>query len=186
MKKHKFTIWVIASYICLAIAVVSALGSIVTYTNHEGITRSFYLVDFFRLDGNGFDRFALEEYIGIVYWDLNSSVIHNYIWLPIISFIFAFLGLFQLSQQKTNIASIVLSILGMIGTCIPSLVIVLCIWLLGKDFEGKISFGFYPIVAPLAMIVCIITATYTFRQNIRYKKKLKETGNLIFRGGDLY
>jgi hypothetical protein len=67
----------------------------------------------------------------------------------------------------------------------PSVVIFVCIVALKDNYLGTISCGIYPIVSPIAMIVCLSTTTQMRKRNVEYRKKLKEAEGLIFRGGDL-
>lgn len=185
MEKLKENKLVAIAYSGLAIAILSAFTTIVSYTNSSGIHRAFSLLDFLTENANGFGEFVFYEYMGKVYVDYDNSQLFLLIALGVIAIICAFVGLMRLSKQTDNKLSFVLTIFGLIGTMAPSLIIFICIVALKDNYLGTISCGIYPIVSPIAMIMCIAAAVKMRRRNIEYRKKLKEAEGLIFRGGDL-
>lgn len=185
MEKLKENKLVAVAYSTLAIAVLSAFTTIVSYTNSSGVHRTFSLLDFLSKDAGGFGQFVFNEYKGKTYVIYDNLQLFCLIALGAIAIVYAFIGLMRLSKQKDNKLSFAFTILGLIGTMAPSLVIFVCIVMLKDNYLGKISCGIYPIVSPVAMIVCIAAAAKMRRRNVEYRKKLKEAEGLIFRGGDL-
>lgn len=183
MKKILSNKLVIISYVCILVSIISMFTTIVGYTNSNGVYRSFSLADFWK--SNEFDTFVSYEYTGKVYLNIDISIIRVFAVIGIIAVICAIVGLAVLSKQKDNIWSFVLTLIGLIGTMAPALLIFICVILLGKDFKGTISSGIYPIVSVISMVISIIAATQVYRKNKEYNKKLKEADGLIFRGGDL-
>lgn len=184
MKKMKENKLVTVAYSSLAIAIVSAFTTIVAYTNRLGVHRAFSLIDFLT-DARGFGNFVFNEYTGKTVWTYNASQLFLLIALGAAAVVCAFVGLMRLSKQTDNRLSFALTLFGLIGTMAPSLAIFICIVALKDHYLGTISCGIYPIVSPVAMLVCITAATQMRRRNIEYRKKLKEAEGLIFRGGDL-
>ncbi len=184
MEKIKENKLVAIAYSGLAVAILSAFTTIVSYTNSSGIHRSFSLIDFLS-DAEGFGAFVFNEYKGTAYVQYDSSQLFLLIALGAIAIVCAFTGLMKLSKQTDNQTSFVLTLFGLIGTMAPSLIIFICIVALKDNYLGTISCGIYPIVSPLAMLVCIYAATQMRRRNNEYRQKLKEAEGLIFRGGDL-
>lgn len=185
MKKSKDNKLIILAYTSLIISILSVFTTIVGYTNRNGVHRSFTLLDFLSNNGNGFDSFVSREYVGKIYWVIRMPTIRIFIFIGITAVICAFIGLSLISKQKENKASFILTLLGLLGTMAPALLIFSCIVVLKDNYLGNISFGLYPIVSPIAMLVCIAAATEMHRKNNEYKKKLKEANGLIFRAGDL-
>lgn len=185
MEKFKENKLVAIAYSGLAIAILSAFTTIVSYTNSSGVHRSFSLINFLAEDASGFGPFVFAEYKGEAYMTYENWQPFFLIALGTIAIACAFIGLVHLSKQTDNKLSFVLTILGLIGTMAPSLIIFICIIALKDNYLGTISCGIYPIVSPIAMIVCIAAAAKMRRRNVEYRKKLKEAEGLIFRGGDL-
>lgn len=184
MEKYKGNKLVAIAYSGLAVAILSAFTTIVSYKNSSGVHRSFSLIDFL-IDAEGFGNFVFTEYYGTSYVQYDSSQLFLLIAIGAIAIVCAFTGLMKLSKQTDNKASFALTLLGLLGTMAPSLIIFICIVALKGNYLGTISCGIYPIVSPIAMIVCIYTAAQMRRRNNEYRQKLKEAEGLIFRGGDL-
>lgn len=175
---------VIIAYSSLAVAVLSAFTTIVEYTNSRGAHRAFSLLDFLT-DAQGFGAFVFTEYRGKVYVQYEPWQLYVLIVLGALAIACALVGLMRLSKQTDNQISFVLTVIGLIGTMIPAVVIFICIVALKENYLGTIACGIYPIVSPIAMIACIAVVTKMRKRNIEYRKKLKEAEGLIFRGGDL-
>lgn len=183
MKKAKHNILVIVSYIALAIAILSGFTTVVGYTNSEGIHKNFMLIDF--LSSSEFDSFVMCEYYGSIVWNIDIIFVRVLAIVAVIAVLCAVIGLKILSEQRNNIWPFVLTLVGLIGTMIPSLLLFICIVILKNSYIGTISCGVYPIVSPMAMIISIYAATQAHRKNIEYQKKLKAANGLIRRGGNL-
>jgi len=184
MEKVKKNKLVAIAYSGLIISILSAFTTIVGYTNNSGIHRTFSLFDFLT-DAQGFGDFVFKEYMGKAYVQYEPWQLFVLIALGAIAIVCAFVGLMRLSKQTDNQPSFVLTIIGLIATMAPSVIIFICIVALKENYLGTIACGIYPIVSPIAMIACIAAATKMRRRNIEYRKKLKEAEGLIFRGGDL-
>jgi len=184
MEKKKANKLTIIAYSGLAVAILSAFTTIVGYTNSSGIHRSFSIIDLLS-DAEGFGAFIFNEYKGKVYTQYEPWQLFTLIALGAVAIVCAFVGLRCLSKQTDNQISYVLTIMGLIGTMALSVIIFICIVALKADYLGTISCGIYPIVSPVAMIVCFSATTQMRKRNIEYRKKLKEAEGLIFRGGDL-
>lgn len=184
MKKKKASKLTAIAYSGLAVAVLSAFTTIVGYTNRSGVHRTFNLLDFLT-DASGIGSFVFKEYVGRTLVFYESWQLFVLIALGAAAIVCAFVGLLRLSNQTDNQLSFVLTLVGLIGTMAPSVVIFVCIVALKDNYLGTISCGIYPIVSPIAMIVCLCATTQMRKRNIEYRKKLKEADGLIFRGGDL-
>lgn len=184
MKKLKENKLVTIAYSGLIIAVLSAFTTIVGYRNSSGIRRTFSLFNFL-IDAEGFGYFVFSEYRGRTFVQYHPWQLFVLIILGAAAIVCAFIGLSRLSKQTDNHTSFVLTIIGLAGTMAPSVIIFICIVALKGNYLGRISCGIYPIIAPIAMIVCIVAATQMRRRNIEYRKKLEEAEGLIFKGGDL-
>lgn len=184
MKKIKENRLVVIAYAGLIIAILSAFTTIVGYTNTAGIHKTFSVINLLA-DAEGFGSFIFDEYIGKAYVTYHPWQLFVLIALGVIAIVCAFTGLMKLSKQTDNKASFALTILGLLITMAPSVILFIEFTVLKNQYLGTISCGIYPIVSPIAMIICIAAATKMRRRNIEYRKKLKEAEGLLFRGGDL-
>lgn len=184
MEKKKENKLTTIAYSGLAVAILSAFTTIVGYTNSSGVHRSFSLIDFLS-DAQGFGSFVFNEYRGKVFVQYEPWQLFVLIALGAAAIVCSFMGLKKLSKQTDNETSFALTIMGLIGTMAPSVIIFILIVALKDNYMGTISCGIYPIVSPIAMIVCLYATTQMRKRNIEYRKKLKEAEGLIFRGGDL-
>ena len=184
MKKKEGSKLTAIAYSGLVISILSAFTTIVGYTNSSGTHRSFSLVDLLS-DAEGFGSFVFDEYMGKAYAQYQPWQIFALIALGTAAIACAFVGLKRLSKQTDNRTSFVLTIIGLVGTMAPSVIIFICIVSLKGNYMGTISCGIYPVMSPVAMVICIFAVTRMRRRNIEYRKKLKEAEGLIFKGGDL-
>ena len=184
MKKLKEDKLVALAYSSLVVAILSAFSTIVSYTNKNGVSRTFDLLDFL-YEAKEFGAFVLREYKGTIYVQYQPFQLFLLIGLGAAAVACAFVGLLRLSKQTDNRLSFVLTLLGLLGTMAPSLTIFICIVALKDQYIGNITCGVYPVVSPLAMVVCIVAATRMRRRNLDARKKLEAAEGLIFRGGDL-
>lgn len=184
MKKIKENKLVVIAYSGLIVAILSTFTTIVGYTNAAGVHKTFTIIDFLG-DAKGFGSFIFGEYTGKEFVTYQPWQLYVLIALGVIAIICAFTGLMKLSKQTDNNMSFALTILGLLITMAPSAILFIEFTILRNQFLGTISCGIYPIVSPIAMIICIAAATKMRRRNIEYRKKLKEAEGLIFRGGDL-
>lgn len=125
------------------------------------------------------------EYIGNVVVTIDIQIIRVLVVIGIAAIICAFLGIATLSKQKKNMWPFVLTLAGLIGTMIPSVIIFIAVLFLKSQYMGTLSCGIYPVVTPIAMIISMVTATQMHRRNQEYIKKMEAAEGLIFRGGDL-
>lgn len=184
MSKIKEKKLVIVAYLSLAVAILSSLTTIVGYENSSGIYRSFSIIDMIT-DARGFGVFVFGEYTGPAVTVYQNWHLFILIALAAAAITCAIVGLFCLSNQTDNKLSFILTLFGLIGTMIPSVIVFICIVALKDLYHGTISCGIYPILSPIAMTVCLIAATKMRRRNVRARKRMKEAEGLIFKAGDL-
>lgn len=184
MRKIKENKLVAIAYSGLIIAILSAFTTIVGYTNVAGVHKTFSLIDFL-VDAKELGSFVFHEFTGESLVNYHPWQLFVLIALGTVAIVFAFAGLLKLSKQTDNKTSYILTMIGLLITMAPSVVLFIEFTLLKDRYLGTVSCGIYPIVSPIAMIICIAAATKMRRRNIEYRKKLKEAEGLIFRGGDL-
>ena len=180
--KEKLKLAVLA-YLCIIISILSMFTTIVSYTNSEGVYRSFSVLDFLMSDD--YDTFVSGEYAGPVYWSVPVSVVRIFVVIAVLAEISAIVGLAILSKQKKTKWSFIFTIAGLIGMMAPCLLILIGVVLLADGYQGVIASGIYPIVSMTAMIISLFAVMRIQIKNMEYQKKLNEAEGLIFRAGDL-
>ena len=183
MKALKGNLLAIIACLGIIISIISAFTTIIGYRNGFGEYKSFSVIDFFNT--NEFESFVMKEYTGEVYVNLNISDVRKFAFIGIVAIVCAFCGLALLSQQKSNLLSFILTIMGLIGTMTPAVAIVICIILLRNNYIGQITCGIYPVVSIFTMIISILASTKMYRNNKKYMKKLNAAKDLFYKAGDL-
>lgn len=148
--------WFYISMTCLIISVVSLFISIVTYTTPAGDSYSYNIVGLL-FQGHDFSQRVLNSYTGPVFATFTGVKITAMAAIAIIAFICAFTGLMTIRAQYPTTGQFILTFLGLIGTAVPSVLILILVFLSRNYFIGTVSCGLAPIITPIAMIISIIT-----------------------------
>lgn len=183
MKKLKTSTLVTVAYLCLTVSILSLFTTIIGYTNGAGEYKSFSILDL--IFSEEFEEFVTWEYTGTIYIAVNGTLLLSIVVLGIIALVCALIGIGTLSKQKKNIWPFVMTLIGLIGTMVPSILILVFVTVLNKNYLGTLSCGIYPVITPIAMIISMLAATQMHRRNREYIKRLKAAEGLISRGGNL-
>lgn len=183
MKKIKVNTLVIVAYLCLLVSILSLFTTIIGYRNGDGEYRSFSVLDF--IFTGEFDQFVTVEYMGTIYMELDGMLITCLAALGIIALSCAVVGIAILSKQGKNTWPFVMTLIGLVGTMVPSILIIIFVTILNKNYLGTLSCGIYPVITPIAMIISMLAATQMHRRNREYVKRLRAARGLISPGGDL-
>ena len=175
---------------CLVVALISLFIPVISYRMDEGTdgAQSFsYSV--FGLIGNSeeFETNVLWDYTGPVVWNITGGIAVLLTAIFCVSYIISVIGLVTLRAQYPNTWQFVMTIVGLIGVMIPSVVLIVGVMGYGKYFRGSLSFGAAPIVTIIAMILCILAVSRrkkNVKEELRMKMELEQTG-IIKRAGDL-
>lgn len=149
--KKKF--WYYAAAVSLAISILSAFTSIISYKFY-GLKCSYNIVDL--LEGDEFTETVLASYNGPVYWNMGTLEVSVLSVISILSLLLAFIGLITLRQQRPNLWQFRMTTIGLIGTAVPALIILAGVFYFKDYFPGKIMCGIYPILSPLATLVSVV------------------------------
>lgn len=174
--------WLLPVLTCLVASVVSVFLPILTYEYPNGHSSSFNLFGF--LNPDEFSDILL-TYSGDFSLDIDPVVAAILAVAAVLSIIAAFTGVITMSRQRPNTWQFVLALMGIIGTAIPSLLIFLAVILSNNYFPGTFRFGVYPIITPIAMVLCMITVTRKHRKTQAELRAAEQAKGLIRRGGDL-
>ena len=148
--------WFILAIGCVLLSIASLFMSVITYYTPQGFYYSFNIIDMIVITPE-FNRYILNDYVGRVILDINGVWVTALAVIFILSIVCAVIGILTLRIQRPNKWQFRLTVAGLIGVTIPSLLIIVCVLGFGRYFVGRISFGIAPILTPIAMIICIIT-----------------------------
>lgn len=187
------------AYIGLTVSLISAFLPVIRYKStyefnpncfnarHGFESYESYSVIEILSDFDYFRKTVLDEYNPEAEFNMEIGVWQIVIisLVGVAAIVFAIIGLRLVSKQKENVFSFILTLFALLLTMVPSVLIFSCVFLFRDEYLGEIRCGAYPIISPIAMIICIIAVTQVHRRNVMYKKKAKEAQGLIFRGGNL-
>lgn len=180
MKKNG---WLALSLACLTVSVLSLFTTVVAYTDIHGIVTTYNVIDL--LGYKDFAEQVMFHYTGTLFLSVQDSMVIVITAIGVAAILLALVGVVTMSLQRRNRWPFVLALLGIVGTAIPSLTI-LGATLLSRDyFNGTISGGIYPIVTPIAMVVCLITVTRKRKRTLEELLAAERAEGLIRRAGDL-
>jgi ABC-type dipeptide/oligopeptide/nickel transport system permease component len=156
---------------------------VLTYVYPEGISVSFDVIDFV----NPPDELVeiLSSYSGPFYLAVDRIWSTVLAFLAIASIVVAFVGVITISMQRPNTWQLIMTVAGLVGTAIPSILIFLAVCLSTVYFSGTFQFGVYPLVTPIAMALCIITVIKQYRRTRKRQKAQEAVKHLIRPAGDL-
>lgn len=183
MKKIKEKVWVLCSLIWITISVSSLFISIISYRGTDGITVTYALQDL--LDGDRFSKEVLSQYTGDFRLEIGSWGLTVLCILAVAAIFAASIGILILGNQKPVKWPYIMTLLGLIGTAIPSVAVFVAVIASISYFPGTITCGFYPIITPIAMLICFVTVKREHSRVLRAVKASHNVDNLILPAGDL-
>ena len=181
MEKQKERIWLWLAFLWIAISVLSMFISVISYTTEDGTTR-YAIQDL--VDGKTFAKEVLSKYTGKIIVRIGSWALTLLCVVSVCAIAAALTGLMIMSKQRPVRWPFFMTLIGVIGTAIPALTILVATILSVKYFPGRISPGLYPIVTMFAVLfsLCIV-----IRERRRIKKSVADVKRnaLIRPAGDL-
>lgn len=175
--------WFYLAIFCMLVSIASLFTSIITYTTPSGAVISYSLPDL--LQGSSFRDTVLSQYTGPVLWKMGGSTVSILAGLAVASVVCALVGLLTLRAQYPNTWQFVLTLAGLVGTAVPSFLVILAVLLSRDHFRGSISCGLAPLVTPVAMAVCIQAVIRRRSKVLEQLRANAEAQGLIRQAGDL-
>lgn len=180
MKKENTWLWI--ALLWIGISVFSMFIGVVSYTTPDGVKTTYALQDL--IGGESFSKEVLYQYTGgfkvrIGTWALTLLCI-----LAVGAILSALLGILIMSKQKPVRWPFVMTVLGVVGTAIPALLILVATVVSASSFPGRIAPGFYPIVTPIAVLLCLFLVIKE-RKRIAKANAVVRANAFIRPGGDL-
>lgn len=183
--KNKDKLRMLSPLLWIAVSVLSMFVSVIKYTKYSPTGKLVHTYAIQNLlDGTRFADEVLSEYTGYtVYigkWFITALCV-----LGVAAICAALIGIVILSKQRPVKWPYVMTVFGLIGTAVPSIVIFIGVLLSVNYYPGTISCGFYPIVTPIAMIICLITVWRERRRVIAARAAAEKASSLIHMAGNL-
>lgn len=175
--------WIVTALICLAVSTLSLFSTIVVFVDVHGQQFTYNIIDFIK-----YERFAQEvmaNYAGELFRNVADSRIVILAVIGIAALVCSLVGILSMSLQGRNRWPFVMTLAGFVGTAIPSAAIIAAVLASKQYFIGTLSCGIYPIITPIAMIVCIITVTWKRKRTAEEMEAAKRAEGLIHSAGDL-
>lgn len=180
---------------CLIISIISMFMPIVSYKvsygyqshyfkTNAGASYSFNIIDLIR-GSEDFNQIILVEYKGPVVWNITRGMCSILGIIAVLAIVCAAIGLFTLRVQRPNTRQFILTIVGLIGIAVPSVVIIVVVFMCGKYYSGTLSCGIAPILSPIAMLVSLCAVIRRKNKVAEALRKEMEEKGLIRQAKDL-
>jgi ABC-type Fe3+ transport system permease subunit len=128
---------------------------------------------------------VLYHYNGPVWWDIGELTVMLLTVAAILALLCAVIGLFTLRQQRPNTWQFILTIVGLVGTGLPSILVITAVFLSDKYFDGDVTCGICPVIMPLSMIICIFAVLRRKNHVTEQLRREALAKGLIRKAGDL-
>lgn len=175
--------WLLPVLACIFASVASVFLPVLTYIYPSGKKAGFDVLDFAEPSQEFLD--ILATYNGPYQTYVDSAWLTVLAVLAVLAIIAAFVGVITMSLQRPNTWQFVLALIGIIGTMIPAVLVMIAAPISQQFFPGTFQFGVYPIITPVAMVLCMITVTQKHRKTQAEIRAAEKAKGLIRRGGDL-
>lgn len=184
-KKQK---WMYTARGAIILSIASLLLPVISYTSaRTGITTRYNVFGLFNTDALNSNIF--NEYTGEFLYGMSESETSFWVVLlciiGIVAIVLAFVGIRSMSKQYESVAPFRLVICGLIGTAIPSIVLLILYIFSKNQYSGTMHLGAYVIVTPIAMVIACLTVTSKYRLNQEEAKAQTEARAYIKPAGDL-
>ena len=179
--------WKYVSVLAILVSVFTLLLPVVSYSPKGSASVGYNILGI--LDRSAFERNVLSEYTGAAFsnisFEAETAIVITLCVIGIAAIILALAGISIMSKQYESNKPFVLTICGIIGTAIPSLVLLVLYSISRNDFPGTLSLGAYIIITPVAMIIAYINVTGRHRLTQRELQIKREAEAYIRPAGDL-
>ena len=175
--------WLFSALTCIIASVASVFLPVLTYIYPNGARESFNIFSFVQPSQAFVD--ILEAYEGPYSMDIDSAWLIVLAALAVGAIIAAFVGVITMSLQRPNTWQFMLALVGIIGTAIPAIIVIIAVPISQQYLPGTFQFGVYPIITPIAMAMCMVTVTRKHRRTRVQIRAAEKAKHLIRPGGDL-
>lgn len=170
-------VWLYVATAALIISILSSFMTILSYRTSSGEVYKYNLTAL--LEGNDFTQKVLAGYNGTVYWKIDGFWVSFLTVISAAALICAIVGLVTLRQQRPNVKQFWLTIIGLAGTSIPALLVLIAVPMFQDGFPGTLNYGIYPVIAPIATLVSVL-AVYRRKNKVQeeLRRELEARGKI--------
>lgn len=175
--------WLAPVLICIIASVASVFLPVLTYVYPNGDKVSFNVFGFTEPSTDLLEILATYDGPFNIYFPNILLTVAAVV--AVLAIIAAFVGVITMSLQRPNTWQFVLALIGIIGTAIPAIILIIAAPISRHFFPGTFQFGIYPIITPITMGMCMFMVT---RKHKRTKAQLlaaEKAKGLIRPAGDL-
>lgn len=180
--------WLYTSIGAIVLSVASLLLPVITYRSaRTGATTQFNIFKLF--DTSTLISIVFDEYRGDFLREMSNSDISFWVviicLLGITAIILAFVGINSMTKQYESAKPFRLAICGLVGTAIPSIVLLTLYMFSKNQYAGTMHLGAYIFVTPVAMVIACLTVTAKYRLSQEEANARDEAKKYIRPAGDL-
>lgn len=180
--------WTYISLGGMVLSIITLFMPIIQYISASGVYYSYNVIGFITGHNQFVDKVLGEfssEALGWISYFAAEIIIVVIAVIGVAAIFCAFIGVISMSKQYESVWPFRLSLIGIIGTTIPALSI-LVVFILSHDFfYGTMKIGAYVVITPLAMIAAYIAVTYRHRLTTEQLALQREASKYIRPAGDL-
>ena len=180
--------WMVVSISAIVLSVLSLLLPVLTYTSaRTGRTTGYNI--FSLVFNSDMVREVFGEYNGRFLYGLDYGFIGVLVFLlaliGITAIILAFVGIKSMAKQYESARPFKLAMCGLIGTAIPSVLLLILFLVSRNRYDGVMSLGAYIIITPVAMVLACLTVVNRHRLTQEEIRLQQEASAYIRPAGDL-
>lgn len=179
--------WMAVATGAIVLSLSSLLLPVISYRSKTGL-RSDYNI-FALLGTSDFAQVVFGDYTGTFLKGFPYETIELYTKLLVAvgagAIVLALVGINSMSKQYESNTPFILTLLGLVGTAIPSITLIVLYTMSAEQFMGTISLGPYAVVTPLAMICACMAVTARHRMTAEEARLQREASAYIRPAGDL-
>ena len=182
--------WMYISICAIILSVVSLFLPIIVYYNAGTGSKHIYnilsLLDTSDIIYNMFAEYhGTENFYMYASYETVSFLIILICLIGVAAIVTAFFGIKTMTKQYESVWPFRLTICGLIGTAIPSLVLLIMYFVAKNQFAGTLQLGAYIFVTPIAMLIACVNVTNRHRLTQEEASIQAEACKYIRPAGDL-
>ena len=179
--------WMLVATGAIILSVSSLLLPVISYQGKVGVRHNYNILAL--LGDNDFAQVVFGDYMGTFLKGFPYETIELYTKILVAvgagAIVLAFVGINSMSKQYESNTPFRLTLLGLVGTAIPSITLIVLYAMSAEQFRGTISLGPYAFVTPIAMICACMAVTARHRMTAEEARLQREASAYIRPAGDL-
>jgi len=180
MEKKK---WFYVALGGLIASILLLFTSIISYEMSGSVYR-FNIIDLIFVS-DSFRDVILQQYQGPLVLDVPAATVSVLAVIAVGSMICSVTGLITLRAQRPNTRQFILTIIGLVGVSIPSLVVIVCVAFFGEYYTGTLRCGIAPIITPIVMVISILAVIRRRNKVLEQMRAEMEAKGMIRQAGDM-